>query len=402
MAQKKSHIHAQILRAGATSMNHTNLILWECAARQPIAARVAICGDFLPAGKLATERDESWSSKARDLQEYFEDVTTTFANLEAALDCDGLAPRVLNGLGQIVAAPATSLGYLDAIHAQAVGIANNHSYDFGDAGVQQTRAALERAGMTPLGAGFSTRERQEVFVWEGLGGVRVGFWAAAKAASDLAGENSRGVEAATAERGRQALREMQKHGAQFRVALVHAGCLRTNRPDPEDVRLLDDLAQSGFDMVAASHSHRISGYRKVARAHERPSFSFYGLGSLASGYVSCAAESEGLIVVAGLSASGALIQLEVRLVWLDEDGFGGVPGAAKRQEILERFRGLSAEIEDGSYERLFYHDVSQGLTQLYFRDARAAYRAAGIRGLAKKARRVRMRHVKRFVHKVMG
>ena len=106
--------------------------------------------------------------------------------------------------------------------------------------------------------------------------------------------------------------------------------------------------------------------------------------------------------MAGLSASGALIQLEVRLVWLDEDGFGGVPGAAKRQEILERFRGLSAEIEDGSYERLFYYDVSQGLTQLYFRDARAAYRAAGIRGLAKKARRVRMRHVKRLVHKVMG
>jgi hypothetical protein len=136
------------------AMNLANLVLWESARPEPIAARVAICGDFLPAGKLAMERDESWSGKARGLQEYFADVTTTFANLEAALDCDGLAPRVLNGLGQLVAAPAASLGYLDAIHAQAVGIANNHSYDFGDSGVQQTRAALERAGMTPLGAGM--------------------------------------------------------------------------------------------------------------------------------------------------------------------------------------------------------------------------------------------------------
>jgi len=179
-------------------MNDDNLILWESAGREPIAVRVAICGDFLPAGKLAVVRDESWSDQARGLREYFADVATTFANLEATLDCDTLAPRVLNGLGQVVAAPAASLAYMEAIHACGVGIANNHSYDFGDAGVQRTRAAVARVGMTPLGAGFAMREPQEVFVWEGPGGVRVGFWAAAKAASDLATENSRGVESATA------------------------------------------------------------------------------------------------------------------------------------------------------------------------------------------------------------
>jgi hypothetical protein len=139
-----------------------------------------------------------------------------------------------------------------------------------------------------------------------------------------------------------------------------------------------------------------------ALTREQPNFSFYGLGSLVSGYVSCAAEKEGLIVVAGLSASGTLVQLEVRPVWLDASGFGSVPGAAAKQEILERFRTLSKEIDDGSYERLFYHDVSQGLARLYLRDARAVFRAAGIRGLAKKARRVRVRHVKRLVHKVIG
>jgi Bacterial capsule synthesis protein PGA_cap len=383
-------------------INLANLVLWESAARGPIAARVAICGDFLPAGKLAIECDESWSDKARGLHEYFADVAATFANLEATLDCDALAPRVLNGLGQIVAAPAASLAYMHAIHSRAVGIANNHIYDFGDAGVQRTRAAVAFTGMTPLGAGFSTREPQEVFVWEGPGGVRVGFWAAAKAANDLATQNSPGVEVATAARGRQALREMQRRGAQFCVALVHAGCLRTNRPDPEDVRLLDGLPKSGFHIVAASHSHRVSGYRMVVDARKQPGFSFYGLGSLVSGYVSCDAEREGMIVVAGLSASGALLRLEVRPVWLDESGFGSVPGATAKQEMLEHFRALSAEIDDGSYARLFYHDVSQGLTRLYLRDARAALRAAGIRGLANKARRVRVRHVKRLVHKVLG
>jgi len=107
-------------------------------------------------------------------------------------------------------------------------------------------------------------------------------------------------------------------------------------------------------------------------------------------------------VVAALSNRGVLVQLEVRPVWLDEGGFGLIPGAAKKQEILARFLGLSAEIDDGSYDRLFYHDVSRGLARLYMRDARAAFHAAGIRGLASKARRVRLRHVTRLVHKVIG
>jgi len=378
------------------------MILWESGEREPIAARVAIAGDFLPAGKLALASDGSWGDEARGLHEYFADVDTTFANLEAALDCESLVARAVAGLGQVVSAPSASLAYLAAIHSQAMGIANNHSYDFGDEGVQRTRDAIGCRGMMPLGAGCTTRDRPEVSLWEGPGGARVGFWAAAKAASDLAGGNSRGVEPATAKRGLQALGEMRNRGAQFCVALVHAGCLRTNRPDPEDVRLLDGLATSGFDIVAASHSHRVSGYRLMQRSKQRPRFAFYGLGSLVSGFISCAAEREGLIVVAALSASGALVRLEVRPVCLDESGFGQVPGAEKKQEMLARFGGLSTEIENGSYERLFYHDVSQGLARLYMRDARAAFRAGGIRGLASKARRVRLRHVKRLVHKVIG
>ncbi len=383
-------------------MNSDNTILWESGEGAAIAARIAIAGDFLPAGKLTMLGDGDWADEARGLQGYFADVDTTFANLEATLDCESLAPRVLTGLGQVVSAPSASLGYLEAIHALAVGIANNHSYDFGDLGVRRTRDAIGRGGMMALGAGCSTTERQEVFVWEGPGGVRVGFWAAAKAAMDWASENSRGVEPAIALRGSHALREMRNRGAQFCVALVHAGCLRTNRPDPEDVRLLDEMARAGFNIVAASHSHRISGYRRVENTQSRPRFAFYGLGSLVSGFISCAAEREGLIVVAGLSEWGALVRLEARPVWLDESGFGTIPGAEKKQEISARFRSLCAEVEDGSYERLFYDDVSRGLARLYMRDARAAFRAAGIRGLAKKARRVRMRHVKRLVHKVIG
>ena len=131
-----------------------------------------------------------------------------------------------------------------------------------------------------------------------------------------------------------------------------------------------------------------------------PAFCFYGLGSIASGYVASDIERDGLIVVAGLTSRGDLACIEVRPVILAASGFGEVPAPQTSDAILSRFRSLSSEIADGSSARLFYRDMSEGLVSLYLRDARAALRQSGLRGLARKARRMRMRHVKRLVRSI--
>jgi hypothetical protein len=109
-----------------------------------------------------------------------------------------------------------------------------------------------------------------------------------------------------------------------------------------------------------------------------------------------------LIVVAALDREGALVQIEVRPVLLGDSGFGEIPSPPMRHAILDRFTRISAAIADGSYERAFYRDMSNGLFRLYVRDAGRAFRQFGMRGLAEKASRVRMRHMKRLVHKVIG
>jgi poly-gamma-glutamate capsule biosynthesis protein CapA/YwtB (metallophosphatase superfamily) len=378
-----------------------NLILWESACAEPIAARVAVAGDFLPAGDLALPAG-GWREAARHLAGHFEDVATSFVNLESALDTENLPARPLCGIGQLISAPSASLDYLRAIRSRAVGLANNHSYDFRAAGVKGTRAALVRRGMIPLGAGHSLGGAPEVFLWQGPGDIRVGFWAAATASRDLATSRSAGAEPATIARASQAIRSLQSQGARCSIALLHAGCLRTNRPDPGEAALMDSIARCGFNIVAASHSHRISGSKILSAKRASPSFCFYGLGSIVSGYSASPLEREGLIVVAGFHSNGELAQVEVRPVWLSESGFGEVPSPETAKTILKRFRALSDEITNGSARRLFYQDVSQGLLRLYFRDVRAAFRWSGLRGLVRKAGRVRMRHVHRLVHSLVG
>jgi hypothetical protein len=381
-------------------MSNNNFTVWQAESPTPVAARIAIAGDFLPAGRLLIAPDSSWSAQADRLAVHFEDIDTSFVNLEASLRVGGLVPRSLMGLGQIVSAPATALEYLKAIRCHAIGIANNHSYDFGSPGVTRTQGEIMRRDMVSIGAGHTLEDGPEIFIWRGPGNLRIGFWASAKATSDAATRLRRGVEPASVARGKQALDAMQKQGASFCVALLHAGCMRTNRPDPEDVGLMETLAQAGFDVVGAAHSHRIAGYKRLRVTHKRDAFCFFGLGTLVSGYVSSPLEKEGLVAVVALNSEGKPVSIEVRPVLLDSTGFGNIPSVANGAIILERFRRLSAEIDYGSYKEHFYNEVSQGLGDIYMRDARAAFSSAGLRGLAHKASRVRLRHVKRLIHRV--
>lgn len=378
-----------------------SLTLWRSPSHAPIATRIAIAGDFLPTGKLSAD-GTSWRNRAQPLLPRFGNIDVTFLNLECALDVEGLAPRPLNGIGQIVSAHPDVLDYLARINCRPISVANNHAYDFGQLGVDRTRAALASRGFTPLGAGRNLSDSPEIYVWHGPGSLRVGLWTAARASRELATRNATGVEPATIDRASQALALMKEQRVTFSIALLHAGTIRTNRPAPEDVALLRNLSKRGFDLVAASHSHRIAGFESAARATTNPSFCFYGLGSLVSGYIATEEEREGLIVTVGFDAAGHFAEIAVQPVFLPESGIGEVPAPWLASRILDRFRSFSSEIGDGSYKSAFYRDVSPGIVNLYLRDVRASLRQSGLRGLARKAARVRLCHVKRLMHRVLA
>src|SRR5277367_3078854 len=132
-----------------TFKNLESQVLWSSPGRDRTVARIAIAGDFLPAGKLAIPEGRTWRDMASSVSGCFDDVATSFVNLECCLDVGALRPRPLPGLGDIVSAPVDSLDYLEAIRCIAPGVANNHMYDFGDTGVKCTRAAISSRSMIP-------------------------------------------------------------------------------------------------------------------------------------------------------------------------------------------------------------------------------------------------------------
>lgn len=362
--------------------------------------RVAIAGDFLPAASVAPGVGSSWKSEAQAIGSYFQDVDMSLINLECAVDVGMLPARSKLGLGATFAGPGESLDYLLALKTELVSVANNHTYDYGEPGLESTFRALAKRNIRALGAGKSLGDAPDLQIRKTAYGFSIGFWAAARGLPELCSRKSIGIEPATLKRGRQALSALDSAGCQLKIALLHTGLEHTNYPDPADVRLMDSLATEGFDIVAACHSHRTSGYKLLRRSNGQPAFCFYGLGSLTSCIAYSEREQEGLLVVAHANSQGSLAAVDLRPVSLSSAGWAAIPEAKQAQTILDRIQFVAREITDNSFAANFYADTSKNVLSRQWRDVRVAFERGGFAGVIQKCARLRGRHLRRIVHQI--
>jgi hypothetical protein len=378
------------------------MLLWKDPSSS-VEARFGIAGDFLPASGLAPSGTQTWAGMAAPLAATFNELEFAIANLECPLNVGSLPPRIKASLGDSFSAPEVSLDYLRTLKCRVVSLANNHAYDYGPAGISTTHSALDTAGIISLGADASLNEPPEVCVVEIAAEIRVGVWCAALGIRERATRNQRGVEPATIERGKSALDALKQRGATCCVAFLHAGAEGTNRPDPDAVKIMNSLAEAGFQVVAACHSHRISGFADVVQhAPPYPALCFYGLGSLSSGVIYSGLEREGLLASIGLNSEGRIVSAEVKPLYLAGPGWGSIPAREQEEAILSRFFSVSREILDGSYERAFYSDVGTNFVQSQLRDLRLAFTRGGMRGVLSKLTRVRRSHFRTLLHTSIG
>jgi poly-gamma-glutamate capsule biosynthesis protein CapA/YwtB (metallophosphatase superfamily) len=376
------------------------MLLWE-NTQQKSVSRAVIAGDFLPAGRLHLSRG-TWKDVAANVAPHFSKADVGILNLECCVDVGDMQPRRKIGLGDSFSAGADVLDFPSALGARIVGMANNHIYDYGEEGVARTRRAILARDLTPVGICKTLGDSPDIALAEIANGHKLGIWAAARHLPELATRDKAGVEPATIKRGQEALSALKSRDASTTIAFLHAGLERTNRPDPDDVDLMDGLAQMGFDIVTACHSHRIAGYKEINRNDGSSAFCFYGLGSISSGVIYSELEREGLLVLAGLDESGKLARVSVKPVCLEDDGRARAAFLGDAYTTLSRFESLSQELANGMYKQGFYSEVQDGLLQRQFRDIRAAIQNGGIRGLISKLGRARMRHLQRALGKSIG
>ena len=163
----------------------------------------------------------------------------TVANLEGVLS-DRDLPKVKKTYNFKGTTAYTDI--LKAGSVECVTLANNHSHDYDLAGYQDTKAALEAAGVAYFGTDCTA-------VWRNGEGLMIGFLGVS---GSLSGNRAKDY-AKRAEMLRAA-------GCAAVITVMHAGAEYVSAPDSYQEQIVNRAINGGSDLIIGHHPHVVQGY----------------------------------------------------------------------------------------------------------------------------------------------
>jgi poly-gamma-glutamate synthesis protein (capsule biosynthesis protein) len=208
----------------------------------------------------------------------------TFANLETPI-----APAAGAGTRDYVFnAPPDAVAALRDAGVDVVSVANNHVFDQGRAGFEETLRRVEAGGLLAVGAGPA--DRPEGPVVASAGGLSIAFlgWARffnqdGNACPPARPGGASCVQAAQLDPAR-AVEAVRAAAAQADAVVVslHWGVEYEAQPRAEDVELAHALADAGALVVLGHHPHVLQPVELYRRADGRTAVIAYSLGNFVS------------------------------------------------------------------------------------------------------------------------
>ncbi len=218
------------------------------------------------------------------LSDLLADPDVMIANLETPI-----APDASAGTREYVFnAPPEAVDALVHAGVDAVAVANNHAFDQGRAGFEETLRRLEQAGVKAIGAGPEGRAAGPVRF--DAGGLSIAFLGYAQffnqdgnACPPARPGSASCVHAAQLDRARivDDVRTAAAH-ADAVVVSLHWGVEYDPQPRAEDVALAHELVEAGALVVLGHHPHVLQPIELYRRADGRVGVVAYSLGNFVS------------------------------------------------------------------------------------------------------------------------
>ena len=289
--------------------------------------RLGFVGDVYPGPAGGLEMETA-------VLERLGDVDLLVANLEGPLTAsvdDPLTKRT-----RLRSAPDTA-NLLGSMGIGLVSLANNHMFDFGAAGFHDSVTALERAGISWVGAGVDTASARRPVIHE-IAGTRLGFLAYSARAIEtvVATDDAPGcapLDFDEIEADLRALGDAVDHS----IVILHWGLTGYELPTPEDHSVGRKLVEAGAALVIGAHPHvaqGVVGFGSGLVAFSLGDFAFYPESADGRPVNQYRERQTGVFLTVGLSLEGptthdvVLTRQQGRRISLEEQ--------PRRRGILER------------------------------------------------------------------
>lgn len=206
---------------------------------------------------------------AGDIDPLFANTLSLFAgndlnmiNLECALT-DAEPP--IDKIGPPLKAPVQTAEVLKKVGVTVCGLANNHFFDYGKKGADDTLAALSRAGLLSTGYGKNAEDAKKPLIIE-KDGERVCLIAVCEHEYSYALANRVGCNGFDPFETPLAVREAKAKYDRV-VVLYHGGKELCQYPSPRLRAACRAMAKSGADLILTQHSHCIGCYEQFEGCH---------------------------------------------------------------------------------------------------------------------------------------
>jgi poly-gamma-glutamate capsule biosynthesis protein CapA/YwtB (metallophosphatase superfamily) len=194
------------------------------------------------------------------------------------------------------------LSHLRRAGISIVNCANNHTADFGEAGILETIRRLDSAGIRHTGIGRNLGDaRKPVILTEN--GIRIGFLGYGGVRAFIATRTQPGTTPHTTRLVLDDIRRLRQQ-VDFIVVNLHWGEELETEPDSSQIVLAHTMIDSGADLIIGHHPHVLQGVERY-----RGKIIAYSLGNFVFGGNSNSANSETAVVKARFAKKTMEVQM---------------------------------------------------------------------------------------------
>lgn len=159
-------------------------------------------------------------------------------------------------------APTENVKYLLDLGVDIAGLANNHTFDYGEESFLDTLETLENAGIPYVGAGLNDTQAYAP-VYLKVNGITIGYVAASRAEYEIFTPEATATEPGIAwcyenDRFLESVREAAEN-ADFVVVLPHWGVERSYTLEDVQIDFAHQYIDAGADIVIGAHPHNLQG-----------------------------------------------------------------------------------------------------------------------------------------------
>jgi len=220
-------------------------------------AKILIGGDFYPGGKAERTAMVNPSELIDPgILELFRNADLSLVNLECPLTRLGKEERIQK-MGRHLKADPGTINFLNYLGIDAVTLANNHIFDYGAKGLEETLSLCKSNGIKTVGAGPALQEAVATLFME-INGIKIAIINIAENEWANASDTRGGANPMDIIGNVYQIREAKKQ-ADFVFFIIHGGHELYHYPSPRMVRQYRFYAEQGASAVIGHHTHCISG-----------------------------------------------------------------------------------------------------------------------------------------------